>query len=109
MPPISRTFIAECASEMVVKSVQMGLPTAEVPVRFFRDREGRLSHHKRSGWRSPWTAGWHNLRSMLVHGAEFFAIRPGVWLLLIGLGLTLPLALGPISLGPYTFSLYTML
>jgi glycosyltransferase involved in cell wall biosynthesis len=99
----------EYASEMVVKSVQMGLPTAEVPVRFFRDREGRLSHHKRSGWLSPWAAGWHNLRSMLVHGGEFFTLRPGVLLLAIGLGLTLPLALGPISFGQYTFSLYTML
>ena len=46
---------------------------------------------------------------MLVHGGEFFTLRPGVLLLAIGLGLTLPLALGPISLGPYVFSLYTML
>jgi Glycosyl transferase family 2 len=99
----------EYASEMVVKSVQMGLSTAEVPVRFLKDRDGRVSHHKRQGWLSPWIAGWDNLRSMLVHGAEFFALRPGILLLSIGLGLTLPLALGPVSLGPYTFSLYTML
>jgi hypothetical protein len=99
----------EYASEMVLKSVQMGFSTAEVPVRFLKDRDGRVSHHKRSGWLSPWIAGWDNLRSMLVHGAEFFAIRPGILLLSIGLGLTLPLALGPVSLGPYTFSLYTML
>jgi glycosyltransferase involved in cell wall biosynthesis len=99
----------EYASEMVLKSVQMGLPTAEVSVRFLKDREGRVSHHKRRGWRSPWIAGWANLRSMLVHGAEFFALRPGILLLVLGLALTLPLALGPVALGPYTFSLYTML
>jgi glycosyltransferase involved in cell wall biosynthesis len=98
----------EYASEMVVKSVQMGLTTAEVPVRFLKDRDGRLSHHKRRGWRSPWTAGWDNLRSMLVHGAEFFALRPGILLLAIGLALTLPLAGGPITIGPFTFSLYSM-
>lgn len=99
----------EYASEMVLKSVQMGLSTAEVPVRFLKDRDGRVSHHKRRGWLSPWVAGWDNLRSMLVHGAEFFALRPGILLLAIGLALTLPLALGPVSVGPYTFSLYTML
>ena len=43
----------EYASEMVLKSVHMDLRTTEVPVRFLKDREGRLSHHKRSGWFSP--------------------------------------------------------
>ena len=99
----------EYASEMVLKSVQMELDHAEVPVHFLRDREGRLSHHKRAGWLSPWIAGWINLRSMLVHGAEFFAIKPGLLMLAIGLALTLPLALGPLRLGAYTFSLYWML
>src|SRR5258708_38305927 len=64
----------EYASEMVLKSVQMELRTAEVPVRFLKDQDGRVSHHKRAGWLSPWLAGWINLRSMLVHGAEFFAL-----------------------------------
>ena len=40
----------EYASEMVLKSVRMELRTAEVPVRFLKDAQGRLSHHKRSGW-----------------------------------------------------------
>jgi hypothetical protein len=34
----------EYASEMVLKSVRMNLPTAEVPVHFLKDREGRFSH-----------------------------------------------------------------
>jgi hypothetical protein len=97
------------ASEMVLKSVHMKLRTAEVPVRFFKDPEGRLSHHKRSGWLSPWKAGWSNLEVMLTHGAEFFTIRPGVVLAVAGLILTLPLTLGPIHVGRYTFSLYWML
>ena len=41
---------------MVLKSVHMQLRTAEVPIRFLKDREGRLSHHKRAGWFSPWQA-----------------------------------------------------
>jgi glycosyltransferase involved in cell wall biosynthesis len=99
----------EYASEMVLKSVQMELRTAEVPVLFLKDRDGRVSHHKRAGWLSPWIAGWINLRSMLVHGAEFFALRPGLTLLGIGLALTLPLSFGPISIGSHSLSLYWML
>src|SRR5665213_2659304 len=48
----------EYASEMVLKSVQMDMARAEVPVRFLNDREGRLSHHKRAGWLCGWHAGW---------------------------------------------------
>ena len=40
----------EYASEMVLKSVALKLKTAEVPVRFLKDRDGRLSHMKRAGW-----------------------------------------------------------
>jgi glycosyltransferase involved in cell wall biosynthesis len=99
----------EYASEMVVKSVRMELRTAEVPVRFLKDREGRLSHHKRSGWFSPWYAAWINLRAMFIYGADFFVFRPGLVLLAVGLLLTLPMTLGPITVGPITFSLFWML
>ena len=45
--------------------------------RFLKDREGRLSHHKRSGWFSPFSAAWINLRAMFVYGADFFLSSPG--------------------------------
>ena len=99
----------EYASEMVLKSVRMELSTAEVPVRFLKDQEGRFSHHKRAGWFSPWHAAWINLRAMFIYGADFFLFRPGLLLLSIGLLLTLPMTFGPVSLGPVTFSLYWML
>jgi hypothetical protein len=99
----------EYASEMVLKSVHMGLKTTEVPVRFYKDREGRLSHHKRSGWFSPWRAGWINLRAMLVNGVDFFVLKPGLILVVLGLLLTVPQAFGPVAVGPITFSLYWML
>src|SRR5262245_37202950 len=99
----------EYASEMVLKSVRMQLRTTEVPVRFLKDEKGRLSHHKRSGWFSPWHAAWINLKAMFVYGADFFLYRPGVLLLSIGLVLTLPLSRGPVTLGPITFSLHWML
>src|SRR2546422_4107 len=59
------------SSEMVLKSVCLKLRTAEVPVRFLKDREGRVSHLKRSGWLEPWKAGWINLEAMFVYGADF--------------------------------------
>jgi glycosyltransferase involved in cell wall biosynthesis len=99
----------EYASEMVLKSVRMNLATTEAPVRFLKDQEGRVSHHKRAGWFSPWHAGWINLKAMFVYGADFFLFRPGVLLLGAGLLLTLPMAVGPVRLGPITFSLYWML
>ena len=80
-----------------------------MPIRFLKDREGRLSHHKRSGWFSPWQAAWINLRAMFVYGANFFLFKPGLVLLALGLLLTLPLSFGPITVGPITFSLHWML
>src|SRR5215469_8139299 len=99
----------EYASEMVLKSVHMQLRTTEVPVRFLKDQEGRFSHHKRTGWFSPWHAAWINLRAMFIYGADFFLFRPGLLLLALGLLLTLPMTFGPVSVGPITFSLYWML
>jgi glycosyltransferase involved in cell wall biosynthesis len=99
----------EYASEMVLRSVRMQLKTTEVPVRFLRDQPGRVSHHKRTGWTSPWRAAWTNLRAMFVYGADFFVYKPGIVLTGLGLALTLPLTFGPIEIGPVTFSLYWML
>jgi glycosyltransferase involved in cell wall biosynthesis len=95
----------EYASEMTLKSVQMELRTAEVPVRFLKDRDGRLSHHKRSGWLSPWQAAWINLRAMFVYGSGFFVFKPGLVLMALGLLLTLPLSFGNIQLGGLGLSL----
>jgi glycosyltransferase involved in cell wall biosynthesis len=99
----------EYASEMVLKSVQMRLRTAEVPVRFLKDRNGRVSHHKRMGWFSPWQAAWINLRAMFVYGADFFVLRPGLAMLWMGVLLMQAVMFGPITIGPVTFSLYWML
>ncbi len=99
----------EYASEMVLKSVHMGLATTEVPIHFLKDPEGRLSHMKRRGWLEPWRAGWMNLRAMLIHGVDFFLIKPGAVLLVLGLLFLVPLTFGPLSVGPVSISLNTML
>jgi hypothetical protein len=96
----------EYASEMVLKSVHMDLRTIEAPVTFLKDRDGRLSHHKRSGWFSPFSAAWINLRAMFVFGADFFLITPGIVLTVLGLLLTLPMSFSDVDLGPVTLSLH---
>jgi glycosyltransferase involved in cell wall biosynthesis len=99
----------EYASEMVLKAASMRLRTAEVPVRFYRDREGRVSHHKRAGWLSPWQAGWINLRAMFLYAPDFFLTRPGWALLLPGLLLTLSLVGGPRTVLGVVLNLHWML
>ncbi len=97
------------SSEMIAKSVHMGLRTTEVPVPLLKDRNGRVSHHKRRGWLSPWHAAWLSQRSLFVYGPDFFVLKPGFVMFLIGTLITLPLSFGPITLGPIRFSLYWML
>jgi hypothetical protein len=46
---------------------------------------------------------------MFIYGADFFLVRPGLLLLFAGLLLTLPLALGPMTIGSIALSLNWML
>src|SRR5438046_1892179 len=91
---------------MVLKAAQLKLASAEVPIKFYKDREGRLSHHLRVGWRSPWLAGWVNLKVMLVYAADSFLLKAGAVLLVIGLVLYLGLEAGPVRIGIIVFRLY---
>jgi hypothetical protein len=99
----------EYASEMVLKAARLKLVTAEVPVKFYKDREGRFSHHRRMGWLSPWIAGWLNLKVMLVYTPDSFLLKPGIALTAIGALISCALAMGPVTIGGVGFSLYWLL
>jgi hypothetical protein len=99
----------EYASEMVLKSARLGLKSCEIPIDFFKDREGRLSHHKRSGWLSPWKAGWVNLKAMFVFAPDALLLKPAMAALMIGLVLVISLRNGPYSIGRFGFDLHWML
>lgn len=99
----------EYASEMVLKASVLGLRTTEIPIKFYKDREGRESHHKRSGWFSPWKAGWINLRVMFLYAPDFFLFWPSLLMLGLGLGLVFGLAGGPRMVGNFGFNLHWML
>jgi hypothetical protein len=85
----------EYASEMILKAKKRSFRSAEVPVRFHRDRVGRESHLKRIGWRAPWSAGWNSLRVMFLYAPDFFLLVPGCLLLGGGLVVSAVLAPGP--------------
>jgi len=99
----------EYASEMVLKAARLKLDIDEVPVRFLKDREGRESHHRRTGWYSPWVAGWDNLKVMMLYAPEPFLIAPGLAALVIGLLLSLLLIAGPVTIGSVQLSLNALL
>jgi hypothetical protein len=94
---------------MVLKAARLGLRTAEVPVRFYKDRAGRVSHHKRAGWLSPWHAGWINLKVMFLYAADLFLLLPGAALFGLGFALVLSLLRGPYTLAGVGVNLHFML
>jgi glycosyltransferase involved in cell wall biosynthesis len=97
------------ASEMIIKSIHLRLKTTEVPIIFHKDREGRISNIKRSGWFGPWYAGWVTLQALFTYGADFFLFRPGLYLTVIGFVGIAALFNGPIQIGSIGLSLHWML
>jgi glycosyltransferase involved in cell wall biosynthesis len=99
----------EYASEMVLKAALLRLRADEVPIKFYKDREGRESHHKRSGWLSPWRAGWMNLKVMFLFAPDFFLYWPSLIMLAVGIGLVLLTLGGPRTLMGVGVDLHWML
>jgi glycosyltransferase involved in cell wall biosynthesis len=99
----------EYASEMILKAKKRGFRTTEVPVRFYKDREGRESHLKRSGWKAPWIAGWNSLKVMFLYAPDFFLTVPGWFLLGLGFLVTAVLAPGPTHVLGVGLNLHWML
>lgn len=95
----------EYASEMIIKSVHLGLKSTEVPIDFHKSVPGRMSHLQRGGWFTPWHAGWINLKKIFIFGANFFLYKPGMLLFILGAGTIFALTFGPLG----RLSLYTML
>jgi hypothetical protein len=56
-----------------------------------------------------WRDGWRHLRFLLVHAPAWLFMYPGLALMLAGLCLATPLALGPLPLGRFTLDIHTLL
>ena len=98
----------EYASEMIVNSVRKSYRITEIPISFYKDVEGRISHVKRQGWTTPFRAGWRTVNVLLTNAADFFLVKPGILLSLAGTVLLAFLSNGPKSMFSTTFTLNTM-
>ena len=98
-----RTTGMEYASEMVIKSVVLGLNVAEVPTTLRPDGRDRAPHLR------PWRDGWRHLRFMLLFSPRWLFLYPGLFLMLAGLVLGAALLPGPLHLGHAYLDIHTLL
>jgi len=98
-----RTTGMEFASEMVIKSVVLGLKVAEVPTTLRPDTRDRPPHLR------PWRDGWRHLRFMLLFSPRWLFFYPGLCLMLGGLILGAALLPGPLHLGRINLDVHTLL
>jgi glycosyltransferase involved in cell wall biosynthesis len=71
----------EYAPEMVIRAGQRAHRISEVPINFYKEPEGRLSHFRRGkfAWISPIRAGLGSIRVTLIHALDKILIKLG-WL-----------------------------
>lgn len=93
----------EFASEMIVKATLAGLRITEVPTTLQPDGRDRPPHLR------SWRDGWRHLRFLLVHAPTWLFMYPGLVLLAAGVGLAVPLSMGPLPMGRFTLDIHTLL
>ena len=98
-----RTTGMEFASEMIVKSTLFGLKTTEIPTVLSPAGRSRPPHLR------TWQDGWRHLRFLLLYSPRWLFLFPGILLMLLGLGMTLLLVSGPLTLGRVTLDIHTLL
>ena len=76
-----KTTGMEYASEMVVKSTLYGFKIAEVPTTLKKDGRSHAPHLH------TWRDGWRHLKFLLMHSPKWLFLYPGIFLLVLGLGL----------------------
>jgi len=69
----------EYAPEMVIRASQLATATSEVPINFFKEPKGRVSHFRRGkfAWLSPIRAGLGSVRVTLIHALDKILVRLG--------------------------------
>ena len=98
-----KTTGMEFASEMVVKSKLNGLRITEVPTTLKKDGRSRKPHLK------TWSDGWRHLRFLMLYAPNWVFLYPGVFLILVGLILSVLLATNPLKFEGITLDVHTLL
>jgi glycosyltransferase involved in cell wall biosynthesis len=92
----------EFASEMVVKATINRLKISEVPTTLSPDLRTRKPHLR------PWRDGWRHLRFLLLFSPRWLFLYPGIAAMLLGVGTTIVLLPGPVSLFGASFDVHTL-
>lgn len=98
-----KTTGMEYASEMVVKSTLYGFKIAEVPTTLKKDGRSHAPHLH------TWRDGWRHLKFLLMHSPKWLFLYPGIFLLVLGLGLMIAILVGHVSIGGAGLGVHTML
>ena len=98
-----RTTGMEFASEMVIKSITLGLNVSEVPTTLRPDGRDRPPHLR------PWRDGWRHLRFMLLFSPRWLFLYPGLLMMLGGLVIGAALLRGQLNFGRIHLDVHTLL
>ena len=94
----------EFASEMVVKASLLGIPSAEVPVRLYKDGRGGAPSHL-----NTWSDGWRHLRFLLLFSPRWVFFYPGLLFVFFGLMLSTLLTRSVLPFQTFKLDLSTLL
>jgi glycosyltransferase involved in cell wall biosynthesis len=87
-----KTTGMEFASEMVVKATIFKLNISEVPTTLQKDGRTRPPHLR------TWRDGWRHLRFLLIYSPRWLFLYPGVFLMLLGLFMSILIVQGPVDM-----------
>jgi glycosyltransferase involved in cell wall biosynthesis len=101
----------EYAPEMIIQACKLTDKYSEVPISFFKEPKGRLSHFKRGkfSFLAPFKAGFGAVRVTLVHSIDKLLKFFGFTVAGISTGVVFTLSLGPIELAGIEFSSLTQI
>jgi len=101
----------EYAPEMIIQACKLTDRYSEVPISFFREPKGRLSHFKRGkfSFLAPFKAGFGAVRVTLVHSIDKLLKCFGYIVAGISTAVVFILSLGPVELAGIKFSSLTQI
>jgi hypothetical protein len=83
---------------MIVSARNLDAKITEIPIEFYKEPSGRVSHHRRSSWLSPFKAGWGTLRVTTTYLIDRIFVVPGLSLLAISTILNVLIFISPKNL-----------
>lgn len=92
----------EFASELIVRATLADLKIVEVPTTLSPDGRSRPPHLR------SWRDGWRHLRFLLMYSPRWLFLIPGLVVMAVGLGIGVPVAAGPVTVGTVTFDVDTL-